>query len=152
MNESDIAEVKMGTPATVIPDAYPDNPFPAQVVKIYPEADRQKGTVKVEVHILQPDFQIIKPEMSAKVTFQSITTTFAAAPMVLVPKKAIVTEGSASSVWVVRGDTIHQVPIVTGREFQDGIEVKHGLSGGEMVVAVPAPTLKEDQKITPVAS
>jgi len=152
MNESDIAKVKMGTPATVIPDAYPDNPFPAQVVKIYPEADRQKGTVKVEVHILQPDFQIIKPEMSAKVTFQSITTTFAAAPMVLVPKKAIVTEGSASSVWVVRGDTIHQVPIVTGREFQDGIEVKHGLSGGEMVVAVPAPTLKEDQKITPVAS
>lgn len=50
------------------------------------------------------------------------------------------------------GDTIHQVPIVTGREFQDGIAVKHGLSGGEMVVAVPAPTLKEDQKITPVAS
>ena len=49
INESDIAKVKMGTPATVIPDAYPDNPFPAQVVKIYPEADRQKGTVKVEV-------------------------------------------------------------------------------------------------------
>jgi multidrug efflux pump subunit AcrA (membrane-fusion protein) len=152
INEGDIAKVKMGTPATVIPDAYPNNPFPAQIVKIYPEADRQKGTVKVEVHILQPDLKVIKPEMSAKVTFQSITTTSAVAPMVLVPKKAILTEGSASSVWVVRGDTIHQVPIVTGREFQDGIEVKHGLSGGEMVVAVPAPTLKEEQKITPVAS
>ncbi len=152
INESDIAKVKMGTPATVIPDAYPDSPFPAQIVKIYPEADRQKGTVKVEVHILQPDLKIIKPEMSAKVTFQSITTNSAAAAMVLVPKKAILTEGSASSVWVVRGDRIHQVPIVTGREFQDGIEVKHGLSGGEMVVAEPAPTLKEEQKITPVAS
>ena len=152
INESDIAKVKMGTPATVIPDAYPNNTFPAQIVKIYPEADRQKGTVKVEAHILQPDLKIIKPEMSAKVTFQSITATSAAASMVLVPKKAILTEGSATSVWVVRGDTIHQVPIVTGREFQDGIEVKHGLSGGEMVVAVPAPTLKENQKITPVAS
>ena len=105
INESDIAKVKMGTPATVIPDAYPDNPFAAQVVKIYPEADRQKGTVKVEVRILQPDLKIIKPEMSAKVTFQSIMTQTAAAPMVLVPKKAIVTEGSASSVWVVRGAT-----------------------------------------------
>ncbi len=72
INESDIAKVEMGTPATVIPDAYPDNPFPAQVVKIYPEADRQKGTVKVEVKILQPDLKIIKPEMSAKVTFHSI--------------------------------------------------------------------------------
>jgi HlyD family secretion protein len=152
INESDIAKVKMGTPATVIPDAYPDNPFSAQVVKIYPEADRQKGTVKVEVKILQPDLKIIKPEMSAKVTFQSIVTQTAAAPMVLVPKKAIVTEGSANSVWVVRGDTVHLVPITVGREFQDGIEVKNGLSGGEMVIVVPAATLKEGQEVTPVAS
>ena len=152
INESDIAKVTMGTPATVIPDAYPDNPFPAQVVKIYPEADRQKGTVKVEVKILQPDLKIIKPEMSAKVTFQSIVTQAAAAPMVLVPKKAIVTDGAANSVWVVRGDTIHQTPIVVGREFQDGIEVRQGLSGGEMVIVVPAPGLKDGQQVTPIAS
>jgi HlyD family secretion protein len=61
INESDIAKVKMGRPATVISDVYPGNPFPAQIVKIYPEADRQKGTVKVEVHILQPDLKIISP-------------------------------------------------------------------------------------------
>jgi HlyD family secretion protein len=152
INESDIAKVKMGTPATVIPDAYPDMPFAAQVVKIYPEADRQKGTVKVEVRILQPDLKIIKPEMSAKVTFQSIMTQTAAAPMVLVPKKAIVTEGVANTVWVVRGDTIHSVPIVVGREFQDGVEVRQGLSGGETVVVVPAPTLKDGQEVTAVAS
>ena len=47
-----------------------------------------------------------------------------------------------------RGDTIHPAADrVTGREFQDGIEVKQGLGGGEMVVVVPAPTLKEEQKI-----
>ena len=152
INESDIAKVKMGTPATVIPDAYPDNPFPAQVVKIYPEADRQKGTVKVEVKILQPDLKIIKPEMSAKVTFQSIMTETAQAPMVLVPKKAIVTDGSANSVWVVRDDTAHLVPITVGREFQDGIEVKQGLSGGETVIVMPAPTLKDGQQVTAVSA
>jgi HlyD family secretion protein len=152
INESDIAKVKMGTPATVILDAYPDDPFPATVVKIYPEADRQKGTVKVEVRVLQPDLKVIKPEMSAKVTFQSITTQTAAAPMVLVPKKAIVTEGSTNSVWVVRGDAAHLVPIIVGREFQEGIEVKQGLSGGEMVIVVPAATIKEGQEVTAVAS
>ncbi len=152
INESDIAKVKMGTPATVIPDAYPDDPFPAQVVKIYPEADRQKGTVKVEVKILQPDLKIIKPEMSAKVTFQSIMTETAQAPMVLVPKKAIVTDGSANSVWVVRDDTAHLVPITVGREFQDGIEVKQGLSGGETVIVMPAPTLKDGQQVTAVSA
>jgi HlyD family secretion protein len=152
INESDIAKVKMGTPATVIPDAYPDNPFPAQVVKIYPEADRQKGTVKVEVKILQPDLKIIKPEMSAKVTFQSIMTETAQAPMVLVPKKAIVTDGSSSSVWVVRDDIAHLVPITVGREFQDGVEVKQGLSGGETVIVMPAPTLKDGQQVTAVSA
>ncbi len=152
INESDIAKVTMGTPATVIPDAYPDNEFPAQVVKIYPEADRQKGTVKVEVRILQPDLKIIKPEMSAKVTFQSITTTKAAAPMVLVPKKAIVTEGSANSVWVVRNDAARSTPVVLGREFQDGVEVRQGLSGGETVIVVPPPTMRDGQAVTPVAS
>jgi len=152
INESDIAKVTMGTPATVIPDAYPDNPFPAQVVKIYPEADRQKGTVKVEVRILQPDLKIIKPEMSAKVTFQSIMTQTAAAPMVLVPKKAIVTEGSTSSVWVVRAATAHLVPVVLGHEFQEGVEVRNGLSGGEMVIVVPPATLKEGQAVTPESS
>lgn len=152
INESDIAKVKMGTPATVIPDAYPDNPFAAEVVKIYPEADRQKGTVKVEVKILRPDLKIIKPEMSAKVTFQSIVTQGAASPMVLVPKKAIVTESGSSSVWVVRGDTVHLTPIVLGREFQDGVEVRQGLSGGEMVIVVPPATIKEGQAVTSVAS
>jgi HlyD family secretion protein len=152
INESDIAKVKMGTPATVILDAYPDDPFPAKVVKIYPEADRQKGTVKVEVRVLQPDLKVIKPEMSAKVTFQSITTQTASAPMVLVPKKAIVTDGSANSVWVVRGDSAHLVPITVGREFQEGVEVKQGLSGGEMVIVVPPATIKEGQEVTAVAS
>jgi HlyD family secretion protein len=151
INESDIAKVTMGTPATVIPDAYPDNPFPARVVKIYPEADRQKGTVKVEVKILQPDLKIIKPEMSAKVTFQSITTQKVAAPMVLVPKKAIVTEGNANSVWVVRGDLAHSIAIVLGREFQDGVEVRSGLSGGETVIVVPPVGIHEGQAVTSVA-
>ena len=152
INEGDIAKVTMGTPATVIPDAYPDNPFPARVVKIYPEADRQKGTVKVEVGILQPDLKIIKPEMSAKVTFQSIMTQTAAAPMVLAPKKAIVTEGNASSVWVVRRGIAHLAPVVPGREFQEGVEIKQGLSGGEMVIVVPAAALRDGQAVTPVGS
>ena len=69
INEVDIAKVALGSPAQVIPDAYPDRPFDARLVKIYPEADRQKGTVKVEVGILKPNLAIIKPEMSVRVSF-----------------------------------------------------------------------------------
>ncbi len=153
INESDIAKVTMGSPATVIPDAYPDNPFAAKVVKIYPEADRQKGTVKVEVRILQPDLKMIKPEMSAKVTFLSSTpTTKVEAATVLAPKKAIVTEGKSNSVWVIRDGIAHSVPVVLGREYQEGVEVKQGLNGGEMVIVVPPAQLHDGEPVTPASS
>jgi hypothetical protein len=44
------------------------------------------------------------------------------------------------------------MPIVTGREFQDGVEVRQGLSGGETVIVVPPPTIHEGQPVTAVAS
>src|SRR5690349_14482804 len=66
INEVDIAKVSLGSQAIVVPDAYADRRFEASLVKLYPKADRQKGTVKVEVQFNKPDLQIIKPEMSVK--------------------------------------------------------------------------------------
>ena len=36
---------------------------------MYPEADRQKATVKVEAQIRQPNLAMIRPEMSVKANF-----------------------------------------------------------------------------------
>jgi RND family efflux transporter MFP subunit len=152
INESDIAKVAMGQPAAVIPDAYPDKSFAAFVAKIYPEADRQKGTVKVEVKIRAPDLAIIKPEMSAKVTFLAGDQSAQTAPLIIVPKKAIVTTGSANSVWVVRDGTAYRVAITTGRELQDGVEVRSGLNGGELVIVEPPPDLKRGSRVASTAS
>ncbi len=69
INESDIAKVSLGMPVVIVPDAYPDARFDATLVKIYPEADRQKATVKVEVRIRKPNLDIIKPELSVKANF-----------------------------------------------------------------------------------
>ena len=69
INEADLAKVSLGSHASVVPDAYADRRFEASLVKVYPKADRQKGTVKVEVQLNKPDLQIIKPEMSVKVSF-----------------------------------------------------------------------------------
>jgi HlyD family secretion protein len=152
INESDIAKVKLGMPASIAPDAYPDRTFAARVVKIYPEADRQKGTVKVEVRFDNPDRSIIKPEMSAKVSFLASGSGTPQATLVLVPKKAIVGSGSSSAVWLVRDGTANRVSITPGGEFQDGIEVKQGLSGGETVIISPADTLKNGQRVSAKAS
>ena len=56
INEADIAKVGIGSPVVVALDAYPDKQFDATVVKVYPAADRQKGTVKIEVKIARAGF------------------------------------------------------------------------------------------------
>src|SRR5215831_17804112 len=88
INEADMAKVGIGSPAVVALDAYPDKPFDATVVKVYPAADRQKGTVKIEVRIARPDLQIIKPEMSAKVSFLDNQPAATQQPRITVPKGA----------------------------------------------------------------
>jgi RND family efflux transporter MFP subunit len=150
INEADIAKVAMGQSAAVIPDAYPDKSFAAFVAKIYPEADRQKGTVKVEVKLRDPDLRIIKPEMSAKVTFMASQGDVRTARLVIVPKKAIVTDGATSAVWVVRDGTTYRTAITTGREFQDGVEVNKGLDGGELVIVDPPEGLKGGSRVTAI--
>src|SRR5579885_630256 len=152
INESDISKVSIGMPATVILDAYPDRPFDARVVKIYPQADRQKGTVKVEVHILDPDLAIIKPEMSAKISFLGGSPVQHEAPLVLVPKKAVVEAEGRRFVWVVRDNRAFRIQVSLGREYQDGVQVLQGLTGGETVIVVPSAQLREGQAVTPVAS
>jgi RND family efflux transporter MFP subunit len=152
INESDISKIAMGGPANVVLDAYPDRPFEAEIVKIYPAADRQKGTVKVEVHIIKPDLHIIKPEMSAKITFLAKAASTNEAALVLAPKKSVVTDSGRSFVWVVRDDRAHRTEVSLGRDFQDGVEVLQGLTGGEMVIVVPPASLREGEQVTPTTT
>ncbi len=149
INEADIAKVGLGSPATVVPDAYGDRQFNASLVKVYPEADRQKGTVKVEVQIDKPDLQIIKPEMSVKVSFLEGQPTVTEEPRLTVPKSAVTTKGTESFVWTVRDGVARRVPIVRGRENESGIEVKQGLKEGDIVVIASSADLIEGRKVIP---
>jgi HlyD family secretion protein len=152
INETDIAKVKMGQPAAVIPDAYPDKSFAAYVAKIYPEADRQKGTIKVEVKLRDPDLTITKPEMSAKVTFLTSDIRAPSAALIVAPKQAIVSRFGESTVWVVRDGSAHRVAIKTGSELQDGVEILSGLQGGEIVIVNPPARLEDGSRVTVASS
>jgi RND family efflux transporter MFP subunit len=148
INEADIAKVARGSPASVVPDAYASRRFDALLVKIYPEADRQKGTVKVEVQIEKPDLQIIKPEMSVKVSFLEGKPTMSDEPKLTVPKSVVKTEGGESFVWVVRDGAAQRISVVRGRETETATEVRQGLQGGDIVVVAPPSNLRDGQKVT----
>ena len=147
INEADIAKVGIGSPATVALDSYPDKQFDAALVKVYPAADRQKGTVKIEVQIARPDLQIVKPEMGVKVSFLAQKMKNGDEPRLIVPKGAIKTDGTDSYVWIVRDGMAKRATIVRGREIETGVEVTQGVEDGDVVIIAAEVALKDGLRV-----
>lgn len=136
VNEADLDRVHLGQPAQVTPDAYPDAKYDAQVVKLYPQVDRQKGTLKVEVQIRNPDEKLL-PDMSARVTFLQPPPDPAAAEesVVVVPAAAVQRDANGeTAVWVVRDGRARSQRVEPRGEVNGKVRIAAGLDGGETVV------------------
>lgn len=135
VNEADLNRVYLGQPAQVTPDAFPDARYAAEVVKLYPQVDRQKGTLKVEVRILNPDDKLL-PDMSARVTFLQPATAGSGSPAaVLVPAAAMQRDAQGESfVWVVRDRRAYRQRVESSGDIGSQVRITSGLAGGETVV------------------
>ncbi|MBM4254747.1 MAG: efflux RND transporter periplasmic adaptor subunit [Deltaproteobacteria bacterium] len=134
INEVDFRHVRMGQKTDIIPDAYPDRKYPAQVVKIYPQANRQKGTLKVEVKLTKAD-EYLRPDMSIRINFLAEPMkNNGSAPRVVIPKNAIRGSGEQTFVWLVRNQQIVKVSVRVGEAFGDTLQIQNGLDGGEALV------------------
>ncbi len=145
--ESNVAKVASGQPAEVTVEAIPDRRYKAVLRQVIPTADRTKATVMVKVTILDKD-KDLKPEMSAKVTFlepekEEAVPAAEAAPVVLVPKEAVVTRDGKPTVFLVREGKAVAREVTLGTERQGQLIVKEGLAGGEIVVARPKDDLRD---------
>src|SRR5258708_834753 len=148
INEADIAKVGIGSPVVVALDSYPDKKFDAALVKVYPPAHRQKGAGQITVQIARPDLQIIKPEMSAKVSFLENQPAATQQPRITVPKAAVRIDEGETYVWTVRKCVVQRVGIVRGQETETGIEIKQGLNDGDVVVVSPQAKLANGRKVS----
>jgi RND family efflux transporter MFP subunit len=146
ITESDLARVRLGQRAAVIPDAYPDRRYDAVVAKLYPQVDRQKGTLRVEVRILQPD-DALWPDMSVRITFLEPLEPTSGRPAVLVPRRAVREDGEVRWAWVVADGRARRTPVTLGRDFGDQVQVTTGLSGGETVVVGEPGPLRDGQPV-----
>jgi RND family efflux transporter MFP subunit len=150
VNEAELSRVKLGQPAEVKPDAYSDRTYAARVVKLYPQINRQKGTLKVEVRIEKPD-EWLRPDMSVRIAFLEDVKPAAAGeeevPVVLVPKEAVRSENGASFAWVVTSGKVRRQPIEAGGERGAQIVVSKGLAGGEALVIGDAADLSEGRRV-----
>jgi HlyD family secretion protein len=145
VNESDLSKVRLGQAAQVVPDAYPDRRYAASVVKLAPQIDRQKGTLEVEVRILEPD-ATLRPDMSVRVTFfEEAPPDAGEGQRVLAPREAIRSDAAGEYAWVVREERVRRVAVRGAGDAGDGrVIVASGLAGGEALVVGDAEGLRED--------
>jgi RND family efflux transporter MFP subunit len=146
ITESELSKVRMEQRAEVVPDAYPDRTYAARVVKLYPQVDRQKGTLRVEVQIEKPD-DFLWPDMSARITFLEKADAPTGAVAVLVPKSAVRTDAAGTFVWVVHDGEARRTAVTTGRDFGEQVQVAEGLSGDETLVVGSPPPLEDGRAV-----
>jgi HlyD family secretion protein len=155
VNEMDLAKVRLGQQAEVVPDAFPDRKYAAKVVKLYPQVNRQKGTLKVEVGIPEAD-EWLRPDTSVRIIFlddAAPASTDSAAALVTAPRAALRSDAGASFVWVVTDRHLRRQAVTLGRELGDQVVVESGLLGGEaLVIGDPGDALAEGQRVEVAAS
>ncbi|HTO72050.1 MAG TPA: efflux RND transporter periplasmic adaptor subunit [Myxococcota bacterium] len=146
--EADLSRVRLGQPAAVTPDAYPDKRYDAKVVKLYPQVNRAKGTLKIEVSIPNPD-EYLLPDMSVRIQFLSGDQPVAPGgpPLVLAPKTAVRTDSGGTYAWVVTGGKLRRQALKTGGDRGDQVIVAEGLSGGEALVVGDAAGMSDGRRV-----
>jgi len=139
VSESNITRIAVGQPCEIVLDAYPEKRYRGAVHKIVPTADRAKATVLTKVAFLEKDERVL-PEMSAKVSFLSGELSAAAAaapPKTTVPASALVERDGRTVAFVVRDGVAAETAVKSGERLGTLIEVKEGLSSGDVVVNHP---------------
>ncbi len=143
INESDLHRIAMGQDAEVVPDAYPDRAYAARVVKLYPQVNRQKGTLKIEVQIPHPDDKLL-PDMSVRINFLAeARPRTPGGAVVMIPRAALREDEHGRYVWVVADGRVRRQAVTIGAELGDQVQILDGLTGGEALATGDASRLHD---------
>ena len=132
IDETDIANIKMGQKVNVTVDAYPDEEFTGQVVKISPTTTTEQNitTVPVKVLITQADAKL-KPGMNATCDF----ILEERANVLCVISRAIQRDDTGKQyVLVKKGDDEVKTPVQTGLVGASKTEILGGVEQGTEIV------------------
>lgn len=126
--EQAIATVHAGQSVSVSVSTYPDRSFAGHVARVSPSVSAQSRTLTVEAEVDNGE-NLLKPGQ-----FATIRVLLAQSdPAILVPVRAVRTDGTTSRVFVIQDGFARERLVATGRQDGDLIEIKGNVSAGELV-------------------
>ena len=153
--ETDVPEtrlhlVKIGGPAEIVLDAYPNRRYRGIASELGQRVNRAKATIVVKVKFIDP-MENVLPEMSARVSFLSKAITDDAlkeAPKRVVAKDAIADRNGQKFVFAIDSGRLHAVPVKAGAPVgASAVELLDGPAPGTKVVAKPTADSADGQRI-----
>jgi membrane fusion protein (multidrug efflux system) len=141
--EREFARLVVGGPAVVTFGALPEVEIEGRIGAIIPRADAQARSFPVKVRIANAE-ERIGIGMLAQVAFPAGEAREA----LVVPKDAVVRQGSDTLVWLVDDQgAVRPVPVSVGAAVGDWVEVEGELSSGEHAVTRGNERLRPDLEV-----
>lgn len=126
--ESEIGSARVGSSISLTTSAYPERQFGGTIVRVIPGLNQQSRVLIAEAEINNID-GLLKPGQFATVRVLLPETRQA----VLVPARAVRSEGTTSRIFVVRDGRAEERLVQTGETENDLIEVRGNIQPGESV-------------------
>lgn len=143
VDEKNLALLAPGQKAKAVADAYPGQPFDAQVFYIAPSVDAQRGTVEVKLRVPQPP-AFLRPDLtvSAEIVGARRDATL------ILPSEAIRDAATPSAhVLVVRDGRIVRQPVKVGLRGDGKTEILDGVAPGEAVIPATQTAVSAGQRV-----
>jgi multidrug efflux pump subunit AcrA (membrane-fusion protein) len=126
--EQAVPSIRTGQTVTVTTSAFPDRTFSGRIARMSPNVTATSRTMTVEAEVDNPNNEL-KPGQFATIRIQQPQTEAA----VLVPQKAVRTDGNVSRVFVIKNGRAEQRLVQLGQTEGDLIEIKTGVAADEPV-------------------
>jgi HlyD family secretion protein len=133
IDEKNLAVLRVGQRARVSADAYPNQPFGAELSYLSPGIDVQRGTVEAKFAVPAPP-PFLRSDMTV-----SIDIEVAARADGLVIPAAAVRELQSRQPWVLvmRDGRAARQPVQLGARTAEQVEVLSGLAAGAQIITTP---------------